>query len=986
MWRIQFICFLLVVLLQQHSYSQQFSYKNFNPDNGFPSSEAYAILQDKMGYMWFATDHGVARYNGEEFIIYTTAEGLVDNTIVRMAEDSKGRVWFIGHNNEICYWEKGHIFVPSFSAQLAQSLQTWESVQIFYIDKNDDLWINAVSKIYRISTSGKISLEEQKRINDCHMAFKIIDNKKALYFITRFGFPKEKDGHTLVKIGYEINNQTYYKTTDINLNAPSSFGSVVYSSHTKKLFFFQGKTLLTIPMDGKIEIKRFKENILDLSLDCNNGLWIGFRKGGVAYYTNADLKNVPISFLKNCSVNSTYRDREGGVWISTLESGVFYIPSTSILVYPNIPFLNDKITFIGGTKSNVFIKTLGVEFFGGICSMTTQGITIQNQLMEFQNQFKYFTSISQAGDTVHLTYSNRILLLTPGLKVIDTFTNLFIAGVKEFIGSDATTLYYLKTNGITEINKTTKAISLASAPFKSYCALFRNNELLVGGKKGLYSYKNGKYLSLGFMDPLLKKSIIDMKTDRQGGLWLATISDGLIYFKDKHTLQFTKLKGLVSNICTSLVIDDYNQVWVGTTSGLSQLKYVAREGNWKIKNYTKKDGFNSNEITKLYVDHDSLWVGSMTGLSHAVISQISASQPPCSVYITSIKVNNERFDPYKKKFSYKENNLKFETAALTFIDQGTHLFRHRLIGLDTSWIENKTSELSFNRLPSGDFQLDVQAANADGIWSRSATYAFTIQKPFWLTWWFILLEVLLVIAVVNFIILFAVKRITRKETEKARINKLLTEYQMKALTSQMNPHFIFNAINSIQNFIILNDAEIAYDYLEKFSRLIRTVLTNSEKQEVTLKDELDTMELYIALEQLRFKNSFDYVCEVDECIDADEIIIPALMIQPYIENAIWHGIMPMDRKGRISLCITKQETKLKIVLTDNGIGRKASGMIMKKIKNVNHQSMGTNITSSRIKLFGENVTNSIEIIDNYNDRNEATGTTVEILLPFIEEY
>ncbi len=984
MWRKESLCFFLFAFIQQFLFAQQFSYKNFTTDNGFPSSESYAILQDQQGYMWFATDHGIARYDGEEFKIYTTADGLVDNTIVRMAEDSKGRIWLIGHNNEICYWEKGRFFTPPFSAQLSRSLYSWETVQIFYIDKNDDLWINAVTNIYRIHTSGNIFIEKQKKIENCDIPLKIVDDKKALYFIWGVKTLKKENGHFYVKIGCQKGKQIYYKTVNAQLNRVGEFGSVIYS-RDKTLFYYAGKTLLIIHKNWETEVKEFKDNILNLSIDRNNDLWIGFRKAGVQYYKNADIKNTPVSFLNHCSVNSTFRDHEGGVWMSTLESGIFYIPSTSILVYPNIPFINDKIISINATKKDITVGTFGNELFRGIYNITTHGITVQKQLTDLQKKYVQFNSICQSSDTLHACYAGGLVLLTPDFKVIHVFKNLKVIGIKQFIRDDGNSLNYLTAIGINQIDKATKCGGPYNGVFKCSCCIFKDNELLIGGKRGLYLFKNAKYLSLGYIHPLLKKPIVDMKADHSGGLWIATANDGLIYFKDKHASQFTKQMGLISNVCTSLAIDEQNAVWVGTTSGISQMRYIDKE-HWKIKNLSKKNGLNSNEITKLLVQHDSLWIGTMNGMSHVLISEISAPQPLCHVYMDSIKVNNISIDPNKKSFAYNENNLKFETAALTFVDQGNHLFRYRLIGLDTSWVETKTNKLIFNRLPSGDFQMEVQAANADGEWSHSAAFKFTIRKPFWFAWWFILLEIMLLFVMIYLIILFFVKRITRKEKEKARINKLLAEYQMKALTSQMNPHFIFNAINSIQNFILQNDGDIAYDYLEKFSRLIRTILNNSEKKEVTLQDELNAMELYIELEQLRFDNSFDYKCKVDERINANEILIPTLVIQPYIENAIWHGLMPLDEKGSISLLVTKQEHKLKIVLTDNGIGRKASNMITKKIKSKNHISMGTDLTSSRIKLFGDDVTNSIRIIDNYNNLNESTGTTVEILLPFIEIY
>lgn len=982
MWSMRFILSLLILFLQQSIYGQEFSYRHFNTDNGFPSSESYVILQDRMGYMWFATDHGVARYNGQEFITYTTTDGLVDNTIVRIAEDSHGRIWMIGHNNEICYWEKGRIHIPPFSTLLARSILAWESVQIFFIDKNDDLWINSISGIYRLHTSGKVSLEKQKKIGNCDLPFKVIDNRKAVYFMARGRF---SDVNSLT-IGYELNGHINYKTIHQDMTG-QRFVTLDYSPGTKTLLFAIGKLLLLIPETGEVEVKRFEEKILNISVDCKNDLWVGFRKGGVKYFKNADIHSVPVSFLKNSSVNWTFRDREGGVWFSTLDNGVFYTPSTSILNYPNIPFLNDKIWFIGAVYDKLFIRMFGLEYYSGICSMTTHNATLQQPLMDFQNKYDHFASIDQSHDTIHLIYSRGIIMMKPDFKPIKIICNGNTAGLRAFIGSDSTTLYYRHLTGIVQVNKTTYSTLIFRSLFKVSCALFKNDKLFVGGKKGLYSYKNGKFTSMGYINPLLKKSIADMKTDHTGGLWLATSNDGLIYFKDNRVSHITKQSGLISNVCTSIAIDDYHTVWVGTTKGISQLNYINEKEGWKIRNFTKEHGFNSNEITKLYAHHDSLWVGTTNGISHAVIPDILSTKPLCPVYIDSIKVNNTFIDVSKKSFSYKENNMKIKLSALTFVNQGNHLFRYRLNGLDSAWTETKVSELSFNRLPPGDFQFEVQSANPDRAWSHSAVYSFTIHKPFWFAWWFILIEVLLLLVIIALIILFAVKRITRREKEKAHINKLLTEYQMKALTSQMNPHFIFNAINSIQNFILMNDSDIAYDYLEKFSRLIRTVLNHSEKKEVILQDELDTMALYVELEQLRFENSFDYVCEIDEQLDTDEIVIPALIIQPYIENAIWHGLMPLtNKKGQISLLISKEESKLKMVLKDNGIGRQASGKIPKKMKCKNQESMGTHLTSSRIKLFGSDITNAIQIIDNYNDMNEPTGTTVEIFLPLIEKY
>lgn len=249
------------------------------------------------------------------------------------------------------------------------------------------------------------------------------------------------------------------------------------------------------------------------------------------------------------------------------------------------------------------------------------------------------------------------------------------------------------------------------------------------------------------------------------------------------------------------------------------------------------------------------------------------------------------------------------------------------------------------------------------------------------------MEIILLAVIVYLIILWRTNIIQKKENEKLRINKLLAEYQMKALTAQMNPHFIFNAINSIQNFIIQNHSTLAYDYLIKFSKLIRLVLNNSKDNEISLKQELDTLGLYIELEQLRFENSFTYDLYVEPQIEQEVLMIPALLLQPYIENAIWHGLMPLKtRLGIISLCVVEQDNCLKITITDNGVGRTASDQIQKKIVNKTHQSIGMELTGKRIELFGLDSKFSLKIIDNYNEQHEPTGTTVEIILPMIELY
>ncbi|HXB13014.1 MAG TPA: histidine kinase, partial [Bacteroidia bacterium] len=326
--------------------------------------------------------------------------------------------------------------------------------------------------------------------------------------------------------------------------------------------------------------------------------------------------------------------------------------------------------------------------------------------------------------------------------------------------------------------------------------------------------------------------------------------------------------------------------------------------------------------------------------------------------------------------------FRFSISGLTFKDNKPH-FIYRLQGLDTSWHSTNTTEISFNQLPPGNYTFEVKAINADNVLSsHAAEFAFIIEPPFWLKWWFITFEILLGAGLAYLFIQMRLKAITAKEEEKTRINKIIAEYEITALRTQMNPHFIFNAINSIQHYVLQNNGREAYNYLAKFSRLIRMMLNNAQEKKLTLHQEIEMLELYIQLEQLRFSGSFRFQLNVDAEIDTEQVYMPAMLIQPYVENAIWHGLMNLkDRTGALlTISITRNETFLKISIEDNGVGRAQAKLLQ---KDNTHRSIGMELTRKRTealsKIPGEEKV-SIYVIDLYDEQNKPTGTRVEIII------
>jgi len=978
---------ILFLFFKQFIIAQEFKHLHYNTNSGLPSSEVYSIIQDSKGYIWFATDHGVCRYNGKNFTTYTIAEGLPDNTIFRMCEDPQGRIWFASQSNELCYWDKGVIHQTPASVALHNMLASGGIIKDIYIDSLNTIWINTQSfSAYSEAKTNYSKFQRTDSTNLVNFNLIAIDKKHVQYGLTYNHSRKQIDpnNHLLKIRTYYFNHPKNYQ--DYTISAPDRLDGAAKGMTAKGDFLLGIDKTLYIFSKEKIIQKNFKKTIIKIVTDAKNNIWVCYIKGGVDYFKNGDLTKTPVSLFTNYSVDDICLDHEGGVWAATLENGAFYMPSTSIFVYTTPAELNDHIIYLNAVNDTVIINTFGENCF----YENDQKVIPLDWINKTAKTKGALYHVLKARDTTYYSFSKALLRYDSLHRLIPYPADplkIGFSGGKKILYAD-NSIWLLSGPGLRKLNNATHKAEFFITPYNCSSAITVGNDILVGTKKGLYLLKDKKYRHLNYIDPLLNSPVISITKDKDSAIWIATTGNGVLRLKDNKITQISKKDGLVSTICTAISIDQYGNIWVGTNNGLSCIRAEGlKNSKWKIKNITEQTGLNSNDITKVYAFKEKLWVGTMNGISCVDINDVLKAGTAAPAHIDSIKVNNVSVSG-KHVFSYNENNLKIMLDGLTFNDNGNHKYRYRLIGLDSIWQQTNTDEILISNLAPGQYIFEAQVANADNIWStKSSSYSFTIEKPFWLTWWFILLEIILLIVIVYLIILWRTNIIQKKENEKVRINKLLAEYQMKALTAQMNPHFIFNAINSIQNFIIQNHATLAYDYLIKFSKLIRLVLNNSKENEISLKQELDTLSLYIELEQLRFEQAFTFTLHVEPEIDQESLMIPALLLQPYIENAIWHGLMPLKtRPGIISLTIIQQADSLKITISDNGVGRAASDQIKKKIVTKTHQSVGMELTGKRIQLFGQDSKFSLQIIDNYNEHNEPTGTTVEIVLPMVELY
>jgi two-component sensor histidine kinase len=513
----------------------------------------------------------------------------------------------------------------------------------------------------------------------------------------------------------------------------------------------------------------------------------------------------------------------------------------------------------------------------------------------------------------------------------------------------------------------------------------KDKSFWIASNKGLYKYSNGRYLYYGDKNSLFKNQITYIsQCPYDNSFWIATKGGGILIMKGDSVKQILQKDGLYSNYIKHLFIDN-NIIWTSSDNGLNKIT-VEEKGNrnsYKIEGFNQADGLCSNEINSVFATDSFLYVATEGGLSVVDKNKVEINKTPPSVYITKLKIMY-RDTAIKDNYSlpYNKNFIEIGFVGLTYRRAGDVLYKYRLSGIDNNWVFSKSTKILYPFLPDGEYKFEVYAINKDGVSSSApAVVTFIIYPPFWKTWWFISLCIIVIAALIRIFFYIRVTAIKKRNALRLQLNK----YMQQALSQQMNPHFIFNSLNSIQYYILKNDRTSSNKYLSKFASLMRIILDNSQHQLITLQEELNALNLYIELEAMRFKEKFMHSITVDDKIDTNSNKIPPLLLQPYVENAIWHGLMHKEENGILSVDLRSKDNVIVCTITDNGVGREKAAEIKSK-KSVTHESRGTKITGDRLKLLStlNNIQMQINYIDLKDESGNATGTKVEITIPIIK--
>jgi hypothetical protein len=437
--------------------------------------------------------------------------------------------------------------------------------------------------------------------------------------------------------------------------------------------------------------------------------------------------------------------------------------------------------------------------------------------------------------------------------------------------------------------------------------------------------------------------------------------------------EWNTTNGLGSNDLHCIYVDG-NSAWIAHSKGLDCLI------NGQLKHFNALDGMPLKEVSDILVLENQVYLTSHDGLTIVPLElkPINAAAPKLISNTISLR-DSVVSDVQNASFSYNFNELKIDLSVLAFRSVGTAKVKYRLVGLDTTWREQTGNRIQilYNALPAGNFQFEAFAENEDGIRSEETiSFSFCIAPPFWQTWWFYLLVAVLSIGLVSGLFLLRIRYINRK----AALEHAVVTSKLTALRSQMNPHFLFNALNSIQELVLSKDTKNAIKYLGTFSGLTRTILENSAKETVRLSEEIEMLNQYLELEKLRFGDTLSIEMNVNASIDQEGTLIPPMLIQPYIENALKHGLLHVKGLRKLSLGFDQNNQVLNVTIEDNGVGRAKATEIGKQSKT--HQSFSSDATENRLHSMknAAGVSGSVKIIDLY-ENEKAIGTKVVVRIP-----
>jgi ligand-binding sensor domain-containing protein len=1004
-----FIKFLLIfTFLPFQLAGQQLNFRNYSVADGLAQSQVYAIAEDVSGNIWFGTrGGGLSQFDGINFHNYTVQDGLASNFINAILKDKKGNIW-CGTDEGLSKYEgkKFNNYKP------AQGLYSTK-VKCLLEDNLGVIWIGTDKGIFQVDKDSIVRFGRKINapMSPIHCLFQ--DHNGTVWAGTDFGlyhFSKEASQWTMkvytVKDGLPGNIINSVKEDS------GSLWICTYGGGVSKLY--QNKFENYTIKDG------LGSNTVFVAATNHKGsLWFGTASGASNYEVGDSNRAKPFTTytdeegLPGNAITAIFNDSFGDFWFGTSGGGVSKLDGKRFTHYPEIKgimgqwvfsIFQDKDSTMWFGTSEGGVTSYDGNYYKRYSQKDNFTASKVKTIQQDKNGNIYFGTIS---DGAYQYDGKRFKHYSKKNGLSSNFINYII--------SDSLNRVWMATagGGITVLNNDKRKISISHILSKHGLGSDRVNALLLDLNGNVWAATNDGVSCIAASDSLplkitnfkLGKEKDDnqfrcLAMNKQGRIFMGTADAGVVYFDGKKLVSLDDENGIASKNIYLMIVDEDNQLWVGTEKGLDKIFFDSQGRVISVKHYGKEEGFIGIETIQNSVCKDysgKLWFGSIKcATSYNPDFDIPASIS--KTRLTSIQlffnpINKTEYGknvkawypiPKELQLPYDQNHLSFQFIGIEQRNPEGVTYKWMLEGFDETWSRlSNRREAVYSNLPPGKYVFKVLSFNESGVASDiPEEFSFTIHPPYWRTWWFRSIIIVLFVALVWFIVFWRYKKIrieNGRERDRLAMERNLLELEQKALRLQMNPHFLFNSLNSIKGLISENKPEEAKIYLSKFSKLMRTMLDNSRQTFIPLYLEIEALKNYLELEKLSMGEQLKYFITYD-AIDPELVLIPPMLLQPFVENSIVHGLAPKSG-GTIHVVISRENNLIKCIIEDDGVGRVNSRKISE------HKSNAIAITQERLNIINAKLSLE-EIKIEFEDvivAGEIQGTRVILRIPFIKD-
>ncbi len=905
-------------------------------EQGLPTMTVYSVNEDQRGFIWLTSDRGVCRYNGLELEVFTVEDGLPDNEIFSFFEDSKGRIWFGSFNGQLCYFQDEKFHTAANSA--LPVLENSSFIKTIAEDSLGNLYFQTFQDgLFILNTEGA----------HFHFLPRIQINQM---------FP---EGEKMVmaasdgKISYLL--EITFKNDQIDID--TLFQTTQYSIHTNTGIKSHNSWRFFANMNGnfrkQISIKKNQSQLIKMPFDADQVyfqqedadlLYIGTVDG--LYILDKNTFAIIDKKLDGKQVSMRLKSTNGITYYSTLQHGLFYFPEKNITeqilseTIRTVTLSRDSTVLWFGARDKIFRHT---PHNGNTESIPLPDSYGKNNVVYHINELGKDTLLLGSGKFSLLYLNGKFLPRTRQsgvrdmVRVQDTFylakgTGLFYEMKSEWLHDDLSA----QIHNPLIANEWCKTIE------------YFQSSLYIGTNSGLFQYKNhvGRRIF-----PSIKSRITSIASMGEV-LAIGTVSEGLYIIKDNKIL--TQVLPALPSV-NELIFIEPNHLMVANDQGVFDL-FIEEDGTHSLLLRYPLSSCNALVLGA----NNKIYMAGLTGAYLQSAQQRFSSEKP-ALFIRSISINgSESSASALNELSHQENQLQVSLIPVSFIPDGRLKYEYRING--GAWMSFQGPEMNLGPLSAGSYTLEFRCDNY--LQTSDSVLVELSIIPAWFNRTSVQLSVLLLSLALLFLIFNEfVKRNKRRAAQVLEISEL----RQKAFRAQINPHFLFNVLNSIQHFFLKDRAYDGQEYLGKFAKLMRSILNHSDELFVSLHEELERLELYLELEQIRTDKRFDFEINVEQVINPYSISFPSMILQPFLENAIWHGLK--GDKNLIQLNFIRVNQNMIILVKDTG-----PGFDIDEIER--SSSKGIKLIKDRIAAM--NAMYETQIVLNFRNEN---GTTVELIIP-----